>query len=347
MMQESNEKLKSIFYDISSSQKILNEIENILNKFKDGYSDFYKKNIGGIDKIKNTNLELYVMKQNNSPLGTCTVKLENNTYVMQKDLGGENNYFYLVFKKDYSVALPYKDEKAMKELYEKYQTFVPISKKTLLERIFEKNKESLSSNKITKNFFFGSKIMDLAQKLEELKIYDLSEALNFYKVSKSEKTLLRKVNDADITKSKFYEDYKNINEEIDNLNESELILFYSELKEKISEEVQLLKTHLLEEDKNNYFVNKIDSESLKCISIPKADYILEAFFEKKLNMKEIEFDIYKGKLDLERKINFTFQSPCRTLVDLVDKLNSLDYYKSVSKNSETINYNKNESIHLN
>lgn len=346
-MQESNNtKLKTMFYNVSSSQKLLNEIDAILEKFKNGYSEFYKNNIGEIDKIKNTNLELYVMKQNSSPLGTCTIKLENNTYVMQKDLGN-NNYFYLLFKKDYSVALPYKDEFAMKELYEKYPRFVPLSKKSLLEKIFEKNKELLKTHKITKNFFFGSKINTLASKLEELKIYDLSEALNFYKPVKGKKVLLRRVNDADKSKSEFYEEYENINEQINVLNESDLILFYSELREKISKKIDLDKAQLKKDDVDMHFITESESETLKCISTPKADYMLDAFFEKKLDIKEIEFDIYKGKLKFEKNINFTFQSPCRTLADLVEKLNSMDYYKSIAKNSEIVNYNKNEAIYLN
>lgn len=349
-MQKSNKALSDIFYDIASSRKILNEIESSIEKLKNGYSDFYKNNIGSIDKIKDTELELYVLKQDREPLGTCTIKLKNNTYIMQKDLGN-NNYSYLLFKKNHKIALPYKDEVAMKDIYEKYSKYKPLSKKQLLEKIFDKNKNLLSENKVTKKFFFEADIVTLASKLEDIKIYDLTEALNFYRISKCSKTQLRRVSstdiNSDIKKSKFYKEYKNIQDRIEDLNDTEIFLYLNDLKEKLEQNIFESKIILQKEDKDEHFITKKNFEDLECISMPKAEYMLDTFFDKILDFKKIDLDIYKGILNFEKNISFTFYSPSRTLAELVDKVNSIDFYKNIVKNNEVQNYNKNDVIKLN
>lgn len=347
-MQKSNRTLNDIFYSIANSRKILNEIDVLIEKLKEGYSNFYRNNIGTIDKSKNNNLEQYILEQNRKHLGDCTIKLENNRYVMQTDLGN-NDYFYLPFIKNYSISLPYKDEIVMQELYKRYPKFTPLTKKQLLERVFEKNKNVIAENKITKKFFFGTNILTLASKLEELKIYDLSEALNFYRISTGSKTLLRRINpiEVDIRKSDFYNDYKDIQDRMPDLNANEMFLYLSELKERITTSIDKSRITLVKEDKDENFITKKEFEDLKCISIPQAEYMLDLFFDKSLDFKKIDLDIYKGILAFEKNINFTFYSPSKTLAGLIDTLNSVNFHKSKAKHNEVQNYNKNDVIKLN
>lgn len=347
-MQKSNEELNNIFYNLAYSRKLLAEIDTTIDSIKDKYSDFYRNNIGEIDKTKANEIDSYILTQNNSPLGTRTIKLENNTYVMQQDLGN-NDYSYLVFKKSSSVALPYKDELAMNKLYNEYPKYTPLTKKQLLEKIYNKNSEVLVKNKITKKSFLETDVLTLSEKLESLNIYDLTEALNFYRVSNGNKKQLKRISpkEIDSSKSQFYTDYVNIIDKVGDLNSSEILLYLTELKEKITNVNEDNKKILLKEDKNEDFITNKSFEDLECISIPQNELMLEAFYDKKLDMKAINLDIYKGKLDFEKNIKFTFQSPCRTLVELVDKLNSMDFYKSITKNNELRNYNKNDSIRLN
>lgn len=342
------DELNTIYYNLAHSRKLLAEIDTTIDGIKEKYSEFYRSNIGEIDKTKANNIDSYILAQNSEPLGTRTIKLENNTYVMQQDLG-DNEYSYLVFKKSSSVALPYKDEVAMNSLYKEYSKYTPLTKKQLLEKIYNKNSESLIKNKITKKSFFETDVLSLATKLESLNIYDLTEALNFYRLYDTYKNQLKRANpkDVDSSKSQFYTDYMNIIDRVGELNSSQILLYLTELKEKITSNNNENKKVLLREDKNEDFITKKVLEDLECISIPQSEFILEAFYEKKLDMKAINMDIYKGKLNLEKNIKFTFQSPCRTLVELVDKLNSIDFYKSVAKNNDLRNYNKNDSIRLN
>ncbi len=342
------DELNIIYYNLAHSRKLLAEIDTTIDDIKEKYSEFYRNNIGEIDKTKANNIDSYILAQNSEPLGTRTIKLENNTYVMQQDLG-DNEYSYLVFKKNSSVALPYKDEVAMNSLYNEYSKYTPLTKKQLLEKIYSKNSESLIKNKITKKSFFETDVLSLVTKLESLNIYDLTEALNFYRLSDGYKKQLKRANpkDVDSSKSQFYADYMNIIDRVGELNSSQILLYLTELKEKITSNNDENKEVLLREDKNEDFITKKEFEDLECISIPQSEFMLEAFYEKKLDMKAINMDIYKGKLNLEKNIKFTFQSPCRTLVELVDKLNSIDFYKSVAKNNDLRNYNKNDSIRLN
>ncbi|KAB7891318.1 hypothetical protein [Poseidonibacter ostreae] len=327
--------------DFLGTKKLLASIVEVKDEVKDKYYDFYLKNIGNIDKLAQNSLEDYVLEQHRNPLGNCTIRLEKDKYVMQKELDN-GEYFYLPFEKNKSPQIPYKDAEKMEMLFNEYPKHKPLRKKALLDRIYEKNKSLLLENKMTKKHYYGSKIGDLIPELEKLGIADLTEAMSFYDVVEK-RTSRAKTSKAEevMCESAFFDKFNNYKERIADCDTHEVLKLFSDLEKEVASHISSFDSEVLKRDS---IIKETVSEDISCISIPSSEYMLDAFFDKDIDRKAIKFDIYRGKLeDMEMKISFKFYSPCENLTEVVDRFETLDY---VMSNTQMQEFEQEETITL-
>lgn len=318
--------------DYLGSKRLLSAVEDTIESIKKRYSEFYYKNIGDIDKTAPNKLEDYILTQTAEPLGNCTIRLEKNFYVMQKEIENKE-YFYLPFEKVKTPQLPYRDDEAMAEIQAKYYKYKPLRKKGLLERIYEKNNKLLVSKKITKKYFFNEKIEDLKIRLEELNISDLTEALNFYDITKKTTTRAKTIKDAElIVQSKLYEEFLYSRNKLADCDTHEALKIFDSLSKDVS---KYLDSFDLNELSKNEVISSSTSEDIRCVAMPKAEYMLDSFFKKDIDFGAIRKDMRIGKLDeMEMKTSFKFFSPCSNLSEVVDRFSSIDYFLSSSKTND-------------
>lgn len=329
-----------------ANKKLKSLIENHIKDIKDKFHTFYSLNIGEIDKVGGIDLEEYIVNQHKNPLGTATIKLKNNFYILQKDLG--NEYLYIPFQKTTSAVIPFKDERKMTLLKQKYGSYKPIRKKELLERIYNCNIEKIKKEKISKQSFFNSPVLELSSKLDSIGIYDLSEALNFYKPTTIvQKRISPKLDKEIIENSLFYKEYLNIIDNQDNLETHELYEQLSSLITKVSDSVNY-NTSLIEKDKNlidSRYLKVLENEDIVCTSIPNAEFILDRFFETTLDTSRIKQDIKNEILIGELKSSFSFFKACKNLSEVVSLLNGQNYVRSL--NNKGAEFAPNQKIMLN
>jgi len=326
--------------------KISRELSSLSDSAKKPFNSFYRENIGSIDKGNSISLEDYIVMQDETPLGTATVKLHRNKYILQKERE-DGSYLYLPFEKKQTPIIPQDNQHKMQKLEEKFAKFKPLTKKQLLERVYESNKDELKKAKITKKTFFASQIDDLASSLESIGVDDLSQALNFYDaVEVKTKRMKSRIPNEIIESSPFYKKLEELKERIEDLESHDALLLISKLKKDVEKELKQVEIKIIKDMgsmKSDSFMTFSNTEELNCESIPKSTYILERFFKKEIDMSKIKSEVFKGNLDLEMKSDFVFYEPCSNLSEVMDRFSSIEFARGGGNQP---NYDVNEAIAL-
>lgn len=326
--------------------KINKELSSLSDSAKKPFNFFYKENIGSIDKGNSISLKDYIVMQDETPLGTATIKLHRNKYILQKERE-DGSYLYLPFEKKQTPIIPQDNQDKMQKLKENFAKFKPLTKKQLLERVYESNKDELKKAKITKKTFLSSQINDLASSLESIGIDDLSQALNFYNaVEVKTKRMKSRIPNEIIKSSPFYKKLEELKEKIEDLESHNALLLISKLKKDVGKELKQVDTKIAKDIgfmKSDSFMTFSIIEELDCEIMPKSTYILERFFKKEIDMSKIKSEVFKGNLDLEMKSDFVFYEPCLNLSEVMDKFNSIEFARGAGNQP---NYDVNEIISL-
>jgi hypothetical protein len=326
--------------------KINRELSNLSDSAKKPFGSFYRDNIGNIDKEKSISLEDYIVMQDEAPLGTATIKLQKNKYILQKEKK-DGSYLYLPFEKRRTPILPQDNQNKMQKLEEKFARFKPLTKKQLLERVYEFNKDELKAMKITKKTFFASKIDDLVSSLESIGIDDLSQALNFYDaVEVKTKRMKNKIPNEIIEESPFYNKLEELKEKIEGLENYDALFLISKLKKDVEKQLKHVEAEIVKEMgsmQTDSFMTFSKTEEITCENIPKSPYILERFFKKEIDMPKIKSEVFKGDLDLEMKSSFIFYEPCSNLSEVMDRFSGIEFARGGGNQPE---YDINEIITL-
>lgn len=346
-MQQYNN-IEKLYNECIATETIKSKLEEIIKAVKEVYSEFYKNNISSIDKIKSVDFEKYILNQVKKPLGTCTVKLEKNSYVLQIEQQETKDFIYLLFDKKITPVLPVKDVEQMNDLLEKYPKYVLPSKTEILTNIYDDNIDTFKKNKITKTNFLKTPISELIKTLNDININTnkLEKILDYYEVKTINRTSLKR-GKSDIKLSSFYFDFENLNNSLDSLTNDKKIFMATQLLIQVEKNIDYLKKELLKYDEENIFISESYYETLESLSLPISQELREIFCKKIIDKSAINKAIKEGKLDLEQKTSFTFFEAVGTLADLVKVYNEINYAKQMSLNTKTEIYNSNDVINLN
>ena len=329
--------------------KIKSELDKITKSIKKPFGEFYRNNIGEIDKTKSISLQDYVIMQDTSSLGSATIRLHKNKYILQKE-SEDGTCLYVPFEKKRTPIIPSDDESEHKRvILDKYMKYKPLTKKQLLERIYDKYVDVLKENKVTKKSFFDADIEDTARKLSSIGIDDLEQALYYYTpVKNTTKRVRSGINSNIVESSSFYEEFKELKDNCANLPAHDALFFSARLYKRVEKEYNKMGVDILlniSPEDNDEFVNVSTQERLECRSIPQGEYVLGEFFKKEVDMDKVKRGMYSGALKgIEEKSTFVFYEPCENLSELIDRFSSLEYAKSMI--SSDVEYDINDVIEI-
>ena len=346
-----------------ANKQLLVKIEEQLNLQKEALSNFYKKNIGAIDKENSVSLEDYMVYQFNNPVSkSCTIKLHKNKYILQKKQK-DGSFSYIPFEKRTTPIIP-NDEDVLYMLNKEYTKFKPITKRQLITRVSDKHKENIKENKITKKEINSLSFTDLNDLFKSIGITELADSLRFYRLKESKTISLKRGLDDYTEKSDYFEEYKTINETIISSEANNTLEALSPLAKKIEKEIISFKEDIISKK------NGITAESAKFISVSSDELLekkfipentkdlkifsregldfkdLKIFFKEGLDFHRIKQDIFSNKLALDLKISFIFHQPCTNLSEVDDRFNSIQFASSQNLDFSN-NYQDNEILQLN
>ena len=326
--------------------KINKELSSLSSDAKKPFDSFYRENIGSIDKNKSISLQDYIVMQDETPLGTATVKLHKNKYILQKEKE-DGSYLYLPFEKKRTPMIPKDDIRQMEKIEKKFSKYKPLTKKQLLEKIYDDNKDDLKKAKISKKAFFASQIDDLSSSLESIGIDDLTQALNYYDtVEVRTKRMKSRIPNDIVEDSPFYKRLEELKERVEDMESHDALLLISVLQKDVKKELNGVELNIIrniDSMKTDAYMTISDTEELVCENMPKSNYILERFFKKEIDMQKVKAEVYKGNLDLEMKSDFVFYEPCVNLSEVMDRFNSIEYARGGGNQPD---YDANEIIAL-
>lgn len=326
----------------ASSKKLLTLIEDRAREVKSAYSDFYKSNIGKIDREGNkVSLEEYILSEANSPIEKdFTIQLEKDFYILKKE------DLYIPFKKEYTPIIP-SEPARQEDIFKEYIKYKPHSKSSLLEKVLIDYSSELKEKKITKNRLKDMSITDAAKLLEENGISFLDNALMFYKTKEmiSYSMSYSASRDKDLHQlSKHYSDYTALLSR--NLPNHKLLAELSMLADILDDEIEsiLPKYEEIQKLEDDTYCSIRRTETIMEKTMPTDKHILENFFKKEVDYYKLNKAILSGKeSDIDRKVSFVFFSPCPTLSHLSSLMDGIKYATTAQKD---VSFEQNDIIKL-
>ena len=332
--------------EYASYSKLKTQLTDISKSLKNNFASFYRKHIGEIDKGSAITLNDYVVLQDEIPQGTATIKLTNNKYILQKKKE-DNTYLYIPFEKKKTPVLPINNMEMMKKIESKYMKYKSFSKKQLLEKIYNENADTFKNAKLTKKTFFSDNLEILSKKLEGLGVNDLTQALDYYEITDvTSKRLKPKIAIEDIESNPHYSQVEKVKQDIEKLETHDALAMVMKLQREVEKCYNELNREVIKNMssfKDDKYINVTTNQDITCQIIPKADFILENFFKKDIDLKRMKYDIYGGRLDVEMRTSFSFFEPCENLSEVMDRFNSIDFARN---SSSELSYDANETIKL-
>lgn len=326
----------------ASSKKLLTLIEDRAKEVKSAYSDFYKSNIGKIDREGNkVSLEEYILSESNSPIEKdFTIQLEKDFYILKKE------DLYIPFKKEYTPIIP-SDLERQEDIFKEYTKYKPHSKSSLIEKVLVDYSSKLKEKKITKTRLKDMPIADAAKLLEENGISFLDNALMFYKIKEmvSYNMSYSASRDKDLARlSKHHDDYMALLSR--NFPNHKLLAELSILADKIDDEIEanLPKYEEIQKIEDDLYCSIRKTETIIEKTMPTDKHILENFFKREVDYYKLNKAILSGKeSDVDRKLSFVFFSPCPTLSHLSSLMDNIKYATTAQKD---VSFEQNDVIKL-
>lgn len=330
-----------------SNKQLLKQIKEIIEFQKEVLSGFYRENIGKIDKIKPVSREEYIVAQFNKPSGTSTVRLLKDKYILQKQ-NDDGSFSYIPFEKKRVPIIP-NDEDTLKSLGNKYVKYSKLTKNQLINRVTSKYADILKDEKITKKQINSLSYQNLNTLFKSIGINELETALKYYRIKETTSVRVNR-NISDYTdRNIYYDEYKNLTEEIKELNVQEILSKIMPLAKKIESEIE----KYAKEISKNEFDRKTESKLLKISKneilekkiIPQNKQDLEFYFNEDYDFYKIKQDIYSGKLGMDIKTTFRFFRPCKNLSEVDDVFNSVEFASTQNYDS-SLDYEEGEVLEL-
>jgi hypothetical protein len=242
-----------------------------------------------------------------------------------------------------SVAKPDFSDGKNKALLGKYTKYKALTKASILDVVYQANKENL-----TRKFLSSNTIEAISEKLK----YDESDVLEpfllYYDVVQS--TMLKiKKQDAEkdstlLNKNGLFTDFDDIRNS--DAKSIEKIYEYRKISDLVEKEIAQLDTEQAKDkvaQSGSDLFSVIGKEEfvLKANNLPKNSDILDKFFAKEFDMKAYDTAIYKGtESDYEKHTTLVLERPCQNISEMMLNKQLQNYAKSQRDNVKDFEANQ-------